>query len=428
MQLQTTTSGGDKVLARSIAEYCDISMDELTQYSSKTDTKIKTPQQLLDLKDAHRLISHIQNEKCKIYFDPQEWQSFSSLDDFQNLLCFIDKVLQTIQTQEARHQETLRDCNRAYKTLQSLEVQNAHLLEVKDFLLSKFDFSLENFKDNLMAMRSQILEHLERVDASTCIFEDEQNSHKPINFNFTARKIVRNYENQMQKIKGFSQFAQFLDSLLEAFTTAKNGDETFQIHDKAKLESILKEDRLQDHSETLYQEWASENQRINALYLPFIKSYFRDIIAENTVLTLFEILHNIKKDVEEFYLNTRSGLLIKYKENPKSDMLQEVATKERIFKIYQKYQKDFIALIGEEKESTACRFLNQLLGELLDFSFDKESKDHSEMYQKIAKWHSVNLKIYLNDVEEYGKALEQKDMQIAKLLFKMQQDLENSKE
>jgi hypothetical protein len=42
----------------------------------------------------------------------------------------------------------------------------------------------------------------------------------------------------------------------------------------------------------------------------------------------------------------------------------------------------------------------------------------------MAELHSTNLEIYLNDIEVYGKELEKRDMEISKLIFKMQTDLE----
>ena len=142
------------------------------------------------------------------------------------------------------------------------------------------------------------------------------------------------------------------------------------------------------------------------------------------VLEIFSILDSIKQDLEEFYLTIRSGLITKYKDNPKSELIQEIATKDRIFKIYQNSQSTFIALLKDETSQVAYRFLNSLLSELLDFKIEEKSEGYEDVHEKIAELHSTNLEIYLNDIVMYGKELEKGDMEISKLMFKMATDLE----
>ena len=142
------------------------------------------------------------------------------------------------------------------------------------------------------------------------------------------------------------------------------------------------------------------------------------------VLKIFAILNSIKEDLEEFYLTIRSGLVTKYKNNPKSELIQEIATKDRIYKIYQKSQSKFIELLKNETSQVAYRFLNEILSELLEFKIEEKSEGYEEIYEKMAELHSTNLEIYLNDIVVYGQELEKRDMEISKLMFKMTTDLE----
>ncbi|MDQ7003647.1 MAG: hypothetical protein Q9N67_01450 [Ghiorsea sp.] len=190
------------------------------------------------------------------------------------------------------------------------------------------------------------------------------------------------------------------------------------------MAATLEDAYLVEHLEVVYHEWAKELDNINQLYIQLIKGYFIGQISQHSMLALFTILHDLKDDLEDFYLTIRSGIIIKYKENPKSKLLQEVIVKDRTFKIYKGAQPRFIALLKAEDSKVGYRFLNQILSQLLDFKIEEQSKGYEEIYKQMIDLHALNLEIYLNDIEVYGKELEKKDLEISKLMFKMETDLE----
>jgi len=424
MNLQTTTPNGDKVMVSSIIKTLNIDIEKLKELSKEINISIKYPQQIISLKEANEIVKYVNLKKQKLNFNPNEWNSYSNIDDFQNLVKFIDEVLSVIDSQITQNKNLLKDSNNAYKELLVLEMDNDDLIEIKTYLLSKFDFSLENLKDKLIYMKSESLEFLDEVDNSLSIWDDEKLSQKKINFNFTATKIIRLYEDQMKKLDNYSNINQFFNKLLSSIKKLQKLDEHFRTTSKEKLKEILKEGYLEEYEEKLYQEWQNEINKLNKLYLKFIKAYFVGKISENIVIEMFNIINDIKSDLEEFYLTIRSGLVTKYKENPKSDFIQEVATKDRIFKIYQSFQPRFIELLKKESSQVAYRFVNQILSELLDFKIEEKRAGFEEIYDKMAQLHSKNLEIYLNDIVMYGKELEKRDMEISKLMFKMKTDLE----
>jgi len=424
IKLETTTKDGDKVLAHTIVKKLSISIDELVEYAKEINLKVKSAQHILSLDEANQLVSYIQNQKQKLEFNSDDWKSCTNIDNYKNLIKFIDNTLYIIDTQITQNSDILKNSNNAYKELQQLNMTNQDLIDIKIYLLSKFDFSLENLKDKLIFMKSESLEYLDDVISSNSIWSDEKLSHKDIDFNFTATKIVLLYEDQMQKINNFSKVDKFFSTLLEQIQILQKSDEKFTTTDKEKLAQVLKDGYLEEYTDTIYQEWKQEIDKINKFYIKFIKAYFTDKISDNMVLEIFTILQSIKDDLADFYLTIRSGLLTKYKDNPKSNMIQEIATKDRVFKIYQKSQSRFIELLKNETSQVAYRFLNTILSELLDFKIEEKSDGYEEIYDKMVQLHSTNLEIYLNDIVVYGKELEKRDMEISKLMFKMQTDLE----
>jgi len=413
-------------MAHAITKALSISIDELITYSKSINLNIKSAQHILSLEHANNLVAHIHHEKAKLYFDSDEWKSNSNIDDYKNVIQFIDNTLLIIDTQIKINSAVLEHSNDAYKQLQLLNMNNPDFIEVKIYLLSKFDFSLEHLKDKLIFMKSESLEYLDSVDSSLSIWSDEKLSHKKIDFNFTATKIVRLYEEQLDKIDHFSNIDKFFSELLTSIQMLQKSDEKFNTTDHEKLKAVLTDGYLGEVHTQLFAEWKNEIDKINKFYIKFIKAYFIGKISDKMVLEIFSILDSIKQDLEEFYLTIRSGLVTKYKDNPKSDLIQEIATKGRVFKIYQNSQVKFIALLKNETSQVAYRFLNKILSELLDFKIEEKSESYEEIYEKMTLLHATNLEIYLNDIVMYGKALEKRDMEISKLMFKMTTDLEKT--
>jgi len=425
-KLITISKDSDSVMANTVAKALNIDMEELKDYALALNLKIKNAQHILYKEEANNLVKHIKSMKQKLDFIPDEWKSYSSIDDFNNLVVFIDKALENIDREIEKNSTVLKNSNNAYLQLQLLEVEDKNLQDIKIYLLNKFDFSLDNLKDKIILMKSEALEYLDEVDSSLSVYEDIELSKKEINFNFTASKIARLYETQMQKISNSTNIDKFFSKLILEIKAVQKREEKFAKVDKDKLQEIFKDGALDDYSQDIYNEWSSEIDKINKLYLIFIKAYFIGKISEDMVINMFIILNHIKDDLEEFYIKIRLGIIITYKDNPKSNLLQEIDTKDRVFKIYKKSQSKFIKLLKNEKSQVAYRFLNTILGDLLEFKIDGEG--YEELYKQMSELHSQNLEIYLNDIEIYGRELEKRNLEISNLMFKMKSDLEKNKE
>ena len=165
-------------MVHTITKELSITIDELIVYAKSINLNVKSAQHILSLEDANILVKHIQNEKAKLYFHKEERESNSNIDDYQNLIYFINNTLSIIDTQIKRNSDILDNSNDAYKQLQLLNMNNNDLIEIKIYLLSKFDFSLEHLKDKLIFMKSEALEYLDIIDASSFIWTDEKLSQK----------------------------------------------------------------------------------------------------------------------------------------------------------------------------------------------------------------------------------------------------------
>ena len=164
-KLATTTIDGDKVMVYTVMKSLDIGIDEVISLSKEIDIDIKTQQNILSLERANSLVEYILESRQKLSFSADEWKSYSTLDEYQNLVEFIDKVLNSIDNQIAKNSNILKSSNNVYNELQKMQIEDETLLSIKLYLLSKFDFSLEDLKDKIIFMKSQALEYLDKVES-----------------------------------------------------------------------------------------------------------------------------------------------------------------------------------------------------------------------------------------------------------------------
>ena len=99
IKLETTTKDGDKVLAHTIVKKLSISIDELVEYAKEINLKVKSAQHILSLDEANQLVSYIQKQKQKLEFNSDDWKSCTNIDNYKNLIKFIDNTLYIIDTQ-----------------------------------------------------------------------------------------------------------------------------------------------------------------------------------------------------------------------------------------------------------------------------------------------------------------------------------------
>ena len=349
--------------------------------------------------------------------------SHSQIEQHQTFIQFLEIVIDKIDIYSQNKAQTLETINKSYRNILKLKVQNPLFLEIKNYMLTKFDFSFDNLKDDLLNFREESIEYLESVDNTKSIWELDKLSQKKIDFNFLFDSVYRRYNNIFEKIENYENNIEFLDKLFNLIKEMFAYDRDFYTNKKTKLLSILEDDYIENECDIIFEEWTDAYSKTLLTLSNILKKYFNQEISENVVLDTIYILVDIINNLEEFFETIRSGIVIKYQSNPKKDLLIEVDTQNRLFEIYEKSKKGFIQVIKMEKNKRVQRIINNEFNKIIDIRFKDENyfEEISEKFSKLAK---KNLEIYLNDIEIYGKELEKRNMEISKLFFKMKRDLE----
>ncbi len=360
-------------------------------------------------------------EKLKPYILKETNQT--ELKKHQLFIEYIDDLITKIDTFTNSDKNHIKNYNQLYYQLSTLKSENSTLQDIQSYLLTKFDFSFDRLKEELINFKLESIEYLETIDNQDSIFKLHELSQQKVDFTFLYEVIAQRYNNHVEQIHSFQENQNFLTKLYQRVEKLFKEDNHFLHGKKSQLLGILKEDCIAEEIDNIFEEWQSEIDKINLTYLSLIKAYFHQQISQTLLLDALDILFVIKDRLEKFFETTRSGIYIKYQNNAKNDLLQKVDTQSRIFDIYKTIQPQFIEIIKKEQNLSYQKYLSKNINQLIDFHFyeDNNFEMISDEFMKLAK---QNLEIYLNDIEQYGKELEKRDMEIGKLFFKMKKSLE----
>lgn len=360
-------------------------------------------------------------EKLKPYTIKETNQT--ELKKHQLFIKYIDDLISQIDTFTNSDKSHIKNSNQLYYQLSTLKSGNSILQDIQSYLLNKFDFSFDRLKEELIKFKLESIEYLETIDNQDSIFKLHELSQQKVDFTFLYEVIAQRYNNHIDQIHSFQENQNFLTKLYQRIEKLFKEDNHFLHGKKSQLLGILEEDCIAEEIDNIFKEWQNEIDKINLTYIYLIKAYFHQQISQTLLLDALDILFVIKDRLEKFFETTRSGIYIKYQNNAKNDLLQKVDTQSRIFDIYKIIQPQFVELIKKEQNLSYQKYLSQNINQLIDFHFYKDNNFEmiSDEFMKLAK---QNLEIYLNDIEQYSKELEKRDMEIGKLFFKMKKSLE----
>jgi len=367
-----------------------------------------------------QITSNSQKLPLKKLTPPTLENNLTELKKYQIFIDYIDDLVTQID------QSNTKSSNRLYHQLSTLKNGNSTLQNIQNYLSTKFDASFENLKEELIGFKLESVEYLEKIDNQNSIFELHKLSQQSIDFTFLYEVIAQRYNKHLEQISNFENNQEFFTQLYQRVEKLFKENNNFIHGKKNQLLQILKDNCIEEEIENIYAEWQNEIEKLNLAHLSLIKAYFHGQISQTLLLSTLDILFVIQEKLEEFFETTRSGIFINYQNNPKKELLQKVDTQSRIFDIYKTTHSQFIEIIKEEKSLTYQKNLSKNINQLIDFNFYEE-KGFEMISDEFITLTKKNLEIYFSDIEQYGKELEKRDMEIGKLFFKMKKNLEKEK-
>jgi len=411
IKFETITKDGDKVLAHTIAKKLEITMEELVSYAQELGIKITFAQQIMTLEEAKRLAFYIETKKQKLHFDGREWVNNSIVDEFQNLIKFIDETLNIIDIQLKRNEDSISKANYLYLNILEIDEKSSKTLaQIKRYLLFKFEFSLEELKERLFFMKLEAIKNLEIIESNHSIFKEKTPLEKEINFNFAATKIARLYENRMKNIKNISSNETFISKLLDSLRVLQIDEEKFKNKDLLKLSKSLEGSSLKSSEEKFSKEWLDEVEKLNEIYIKLLEYYFVGMIPQSLIFKIYRLLHDLKVELEDFYLSVRPGLSLKYS---KRELKEELEARKKLLKIYESSLEDFFDFLKEKEFLSAKRVINQIICKILTLKIPtiKEIKEEDLIFDpKYFGNYLFDLGLYQEKIKEKIKELENKTL------------------
>jgi hypothetical protein len=367
-----------------------------------------------------------------ITFPLRFFQHDSDISKQQNLIEYLDFLLWKIEYYGEYHRKELSQSNSLYSQLSALKTDNSSLNNIQQYLLQKFDFSLQNLEEKLLKFKAESLAYLENIDRIDSLIQfTEQN--QVMDFNLVGEAVTRLFNNQIIKVSQFTEQVDFLTALFTKINALFTANQQFITAQKEQFRLNCDKAYVEGSFADLFTEWQTEITALENHYFPIIEACFIGTISQSATIETLSLFENYRHAVDNFFLTERIALIHEYDENPKSAFLQKIDMESKLFKSRCALRNGLKALITNEAQHLTKKLLNaesqallsREIGQLLTVSRDANisqvlQTEFNELQQR-------NFEIYLADVEQYGNELDKRDKDIQGLLFKMKKDLERQK-
>jgi hypothetical protein len=371
----------------------------------------------------------IQLHEDTITFPSHFFKHESAISKHQNLLAYLDFLLWKIEYYAQSHATQLTKSNQLYSQLANLKTDNVELSNIQQYLLRKFDFSLQNLEEKLLQFKSESIAYLEKIDCVDSVWQYAENQPS-IDFNLIGEAITRLFNNQIIKVTQFSESVEFLTTLFSKVSTLFTANQHFITAQKEQFRLNCEKAYVDDSFTDLFTEWQTEITALENHYFPIIEACFIGTISQPATLQTLSLFENYRYAVDNFFLTERIALIHEYDENPKSAFLQKIDMGSQLFKSRCILRNGLKALITNETQHLTKKLLNaesqslltRQVGSLLTVS--QEANISQALQAEFNELQQRNFEIYLADVEQYGHELDKRDKDIQGLLFKMKKDLQ----
>jgi hypothetical protein len=353
----------------------------------------------------------------------------SAISKHQNLIAYLDFLLWKIEYYAQSHATQLTKSNQLYSQLANLKTDNAELSNIQQYLLRKFDFSLQNLEEKLLQFKSESIAYLEKIDCVDSVWQYAENQPS-IDFNLIGEAITRLFNNQIIKVTQFSESVEFLTTLFSKVNTLFTANQQFITAQKEQFRLNCEKDYVEEQFVDLFTEWQTEITALENHYFPIIEACFIGTISQPATLQTLSLFEDYRRAVDNFFLTDRIALIHEYHENPKSAFLQTIDMESKLFKSRCILRNGLKALINNETQHLTKKLLNAESQSLLTrqvsslLTVSKEANISQTLQAEFNELQQRNFEIYLADVEQYGHELDKRDKDIQGLLFKMKKDLE----
>ncbi|MEI6706438.1 MAG: hypothetical protein WCK96_04780 [Methylococcales bacterium] len=364
-----------------------------------------------------------------ITFPSRLFKHESAISKHQNLIAYLDFLLWKIEYYAQSHASELTKSNQLYGQLANLKTDNAELSNIQQYLLKKFDFSLQNLEEKLLQFKSESIAYLEKIDCIDSVWQYAENQPS-IDFNLIGEAVTRLFNNQIIKVTQFSASVEFLTALFGKVNALFTANQHFITAQKEQFRLNCEKAYVDDSFADLFTEWQTEITALENHYFPIIEACFIGTISQSATIETLSLFENYRYAVDNFFLTERIVLIHEYDENPKSAFLQKIDMESKLFKSRCALRNGLKALITNEAQHLTKKLLNAESQSLLTRQVDnlltisKEANISQVLQTEFNELQQRNFEIYLADVEQYGNELDKRDKDIQSLLFKMKKDLE----
>ena len=147
---------------------------------------------------------------------------------------------------------------------------------------------------------------------------------------------------------------------------------------------------------------------------------------------VLDVLQSYRDAVDKFYLHERKNIYQKFAFQAGGDLQEKFETESELYKLAEKLQRDLQEIIFKRDKTEERIFLlrwaepllNLPIDEISNFIRDRELDAISEeVLTQFAELRRQNFTAYIADSKSYSEAVQKRENEFNKLIFRMRKDL-----
>ncbi len=362
------------------------------------------------------------------------------------VLSVTDELIEILSEYEAAQSETIAEF---LKIALKLKVkftdnpnltpeENSLLAERQKFLAKRLELGTDAVKAQIISVKAQAENLSARIDkinrGDNSIRELAELQAEPrADFELLVENLAQIIKSAQQRVDFFSQNKNLVASIVNSQAAWTDSYKSFKTSLREELSAACREDSVDEEIfSAWYEDWQTKRFAIEQRFLPMVEFALKGNLFDSLDGVL-KILGDYRDSVDKFYLHERKNIYQKFAFQAGGDLQEKFETESELYKLAEKFQRDLQGIIFSSEKTEerifllrwAEQLLNISIDEISNFIRDKELDAISEeVLTQFAELRRQNFTAYIADSKSYSEAVQKRENEFNKLIYRMRKDLQ----
>ncbi|MBQ6296963.1 MAG: hypothetical protein IJK81_04635 [Selenomonadaceae bacterium] len=361
------------------------------------------------------------------------------------VLSVTDELIEILSEYEAAQSETIAEFLKISLKLKAKFTDNPNLTpeenkllaERQKFLAERLELGTDAVKAQILSVKAQAENLSARIDkinrGDNSIRElAELQSEPRADFELLVENLAQIIKTAQQRVDFFAQNKNLVAIIVNLQATWTDSYKSFKTSLREELSAACREDSVDEEIfSAWYDDWQTKRFAIEQRFLPLVEFALKGNLLDSLDGVL-KILGDYRDSVDKFYLHERKNIYQKFAFQAGGDLQEKFETESELYKLAEKFQRDLQEIIFSSDKTEERIFLlrwaepilNISIDEISNFIRDKELDAISEeVLTQFADLRRQNFTAYIADSKSYSEAVQKRENEFNKLIYRMRKDL-----